>query len=117
MGKVEIVAAQKAALVQAQDSALESALGACYDQGVLDDKGESGTLTQADVDAAVKLAVETKDVEIYGLQAQVSGAEAAKVAALAALKLEVSQQIKDTQVDNMALADKLAAEGQPVPAV
>ncbi len=113
MGKAEIIAAQKAALVQAQDSAIESALGACYDQGVLDDKAESGTLTQADLDAAVKAAVDAKDVVIADLQAQVSGAEAAKVAAVAAVKLEISQAIKDTQVDNMALADKLAAEGQP----
>lgn len=116
MGKAEIVAAQKAAYVQAQDSALESALGACYDQGVLDDKGESGTLTQADLDAAVKAAVDAKDVVIADLQAQVGGADAAKVAAVAAVKLDISAKIKAVEVDNMALADQLAAEGAPAPA-
>ncbi len=56
MAKEEVVAAQLAAIQSAQTQALVDGLGAVYDQAALDQKAADGTLSQADVDAAVAAA-------------------------------------------------------------
>lgn len=52
--KADIVAKAKADLVAGQDAVLESVIGAACDQSALEQKASDGTLTQADLDAAVQ---------------------------------------------------------------
>jgi hypothetical protein len=54
VGKLEVIAVQKASILAAQDAALEAGLGAVYD-GAVAEVGQPGAIgfTQADIDAAV----------------------------------------------------------------
>ncbi len=66
MGKPEVVAEQKAAVLAGQDAALEAGLAACVDAGVA--LGGGGGLSQADVDAAVKAAVDPLNAQLASVQ-------------------------------------------------
>lgn len=103
MGKEDTIAAQKAAITQAQDQALTDGLGACYDQGAQDQKASDGTLTQADIDAAVTAAVSPLNDQITQLQAQVQ---------TDAQTLEDAQAKAQSEIDatKQALADMTAKE-------
>jgi hypothetical protein len=70
MGKTDVVMAQKAAVLAAQDAALEAGLGACYDQGLADaGTVPAGGFTQADIEAAVTAA---KAADAEAMRAAVS---------------------------------------------
>jgi hypothetical protein len=68
MGKVDVVAAQLAAVQQGQTDVLSQALGACFDAGEADGNGPG--FTQADIDAAVAAAVAPLNDQVAALQAQ-----------------------------------------------
>ena len=57
MAKEDVVLAQKAIVLAAQEQALVDGLGACYDQGLIDHGISQGTLTQEDLDNAVSKAI------------------------------------------------------------
>lgn len=99
MGKQETVSAQKAAVLAGQDAALESGLETCYDQGAVDQKASDGTLTQADLDAAVAAAVGPLNDQIVALTAQ----DASDVAALGVAQAAVTGL--QAQVDALTAED------------
>lgn len=86
MAKSDVVAAQKAAVLAGQDAALEAGLEACYDQGAVDQKASDGTLTQADVDAAVKAAVDPLNAQIAADAQALADAQSQAQAAMADLQ-------------------------------
>lgn len=57
MAKEDVVAAGVLAVQAAEEQALKDQLGIAYDAGALDQKAADGTLSQADLDAAVAQAV------------------------------------------------------------
>ncbi len=111
--KQDTVQAQKAILLAAQDSALEAGLGACYDQGAVDQKASDGTLTQADIDAAVaqalaeaKIASDAALAELAATDAQTLAAEHEKaVADLAAVQTALDAMTAKEQLEEAAVAD------------
>lgn len=70
MAKEDVVAAQLVAIQAAETQAISAGLGACYDQGALDQKASDGTLSQGDLDAAVAAAVAPLNDQISALTAQ-----------------------------------------------
>ncbi len=72
MAKADVVQAQLAAIQTAETQAITDGLGACYDQGAVDQKASDGTLTQADLDAAVKAATDPLNAQIATLQGEVT---------------------------------------------
>ncbi len=111
MSKTDTIAAQKAALLAAQDGAIDAALGATWDQAALEQKGADGTMSQADVDAAVAAAqaVDQKafddakaasDAAMTDLQAKLDAAVAAKSA-----DETVLQGLQDAAAKFQAAAD------------
>lgn len=65
MAKADVVAAQKAAVLAGQDAALDAGLGACFDAGVA---SGGGGFSQADIDLAVKNAVDPLNAQIASVQ-------------------------------------------------
>lgn len=86
MVKADVVAAAVISIQGAQSQALSDGLGAVYDQGAVDQKASDGTLTQADLDAAIAAAVGPLNSQIAALQAQDASDIAAGQAALATLQ-------------------------------
>lgn len=70
MSKEQIVSDAKAALLAGQDAILTQVLGVVADQSALEQKASDGTLSQADVDAAVLAAVTPLNDQIAALQLQ-----------------------------------------------
>jgi len=63
MGKIEVIAEEKASLLAAQDAALESTLGNVWDKAWVAKPTEGGGFTQEDIDIAVKQALEADQVK------------------------------------------------------
>jgi len=106
MAKADIVAAQKAAIVSGQDAVLDGALGACYDQGGIDQAAiDNAGVTQDQLNAAVKAATDPLNAQIAQLQAQDASDVKAGQDALA----QAQSAMADLQSKFDALAQK---EGQ-----
>lgn len=103
MSKVDIVSAGVAAIQVGQTQVLTDQLGVVYDAAALEQKASDGTLSQADLDAAVAAAQAVdaqaladakaaSDAALAGLQSQLSvlatkeGQEASVIAGLQASK-------------------------------
>ena len=86
MSKPDVVSAAKASFVSAQDGALQSFGESCYDGGAVDQKASDGTLTQADLDAAVKAATDPLNAQIAQDATDLAKAHSDADAAAAALK-------------------------------
>lgn len=110
MGKAEAVLAQKAALMQAQDAAIDAALGATWDQSAVEQKASDGTLSQADLDAAVKAAVDPLMQQISDLQVK----DAADVQAIADAKAAGDAALSDLQKKFDDLAAKEGMEASAI---
>lgn len=99
MAKVEVVSAQKAAVLAGQDAALELGLGACYDQGLIDAGAPAPVgFSQEEMDAAVAVAKAADAEALNAAVAEVQGhldamveKDNADVAALAALQAKLDQ--------------------------
>lgn len=82
MAKQDVISAGVIAIQAAEAQALSDQLGLAYDAGAVDQKASDGTLTQADLDAAVSAA---KAVDAQAM----SDAKAASDAALADLQAKL----------------------------
>lgn len=101
------IAALQAQLVDAQ-----AAAQAQYDKGFADGKASvSGDFTQADIDAAVKAAVDPLNAQILDLQGQLSGVQgqidAAVLQAKSDLKVAVKALIASEDADAQGKVDAL----------
>jgi hypothetical protein len=103
MAKQDVVSAQLAAIQSAEVQAITDGLGACYDQGAVDQKASDGTLTQDDLDAAVKAATDPLNSQISALQTK----DAADVQALADAQAKAASDLAAAQ---QALSDMTAKE-------
>lgn len=108
MGKVETVEAQKAVVLGAQEQALVDGLGACYDQGAIDQKGMDGTLNQEDLDKAVSEALAAS--KIITDQFLADSLAAQKAADDLALQTEHDASVLALQAVQKALEDMTAKE-------
>lgn len=77
MARQDVIQQQLAAVQTSETQALTDALGAAYDQGATDQKASDGTLTQADLDAAVAAAVDPLNQQIAAFPAQQAAAVSA----------------------------------------
>lgn len=99
MAKVDVVAAQKAAYLAAQDAVIETALEATYDAAVADQPVSTGTggFTQADIDAAVLAA--------QGVDAQaLADAQAKALADIGAVQQALTDMTAKEQMEESAVA-------------
>ncbi len=105
MGKADTVSAQLAAIQTAETQALTDGLGVCYDQGGIDQKASDGTLTQADLDAAVAAATGPLNAQITQLNAQV----VTDASNLSAAQAQAAQQLASvqSQLDAMTAQDQV----------
>lgn len=112
MSKVDVVAAGVAAIQSGQAQVLTDQLGLVYDAAALEQKASDGTLSQADVDAAVA-AAQAVDAKALA-DAQAAGALAladlqSKMDALAAKEGQEASVIAGLQAAKDQLAAALAA--------
>jgi hypothetical protein len=105
MAKVIIVGAAKAALLAAQDGAIDTALSSAYDGGAVDQKVSDGTLTQADLDAAVKAATDPLNAQIASDATALAAAHADADAAAASAKAALDAMTADDAVKSKAVSD------------
>jgi len=70
MSKDQIVSDAKSAFISGQDQILGQVLSDVYDKAASEQKASDGTLTQADLDAAVKAATDPLNQQISDLQAK-----------------------------------------------
>lgn len=110
MPKIDVVAAQKAAILAAQDLALEAGLGACYDQGLVDQAEIDAPMMGGDVTAAVQAATAPLLAQIEQLTASVAASEQALIDAkalaaeeLAALQVKFDALALDEQMDQKVI--------------
>lgn len=104
MSKIDIVAQIKAQIIQGQDQALEAGLEALYDQAAAEQKASDGTLTQADIDAAVKAAVDPLNAQIAELQAQDAADIKAGQDAVAALQVKFDELAQKEGIEASVIA-------------
>jgi hypothetical protein len=104
MSKDQIVSDAKAALVAGQDALLTQVLGDVADQSALEQKASDGTLSQADVDAAVAAAVGPLNDQIVALQAQDAADIKAGQDALAALQVKLDDLAQKEGVEASVIA-------------
>lgn len=109
MAKADTVAAQKAAVLAGQDAALESGLESCYDQGAVDQKASDGTLTQADLDAAVKAATDPLNAQIAADATALAQAQADAQTQLASLTQQLSDMTAKEQGEEKVIAELQAS--------
>ena len=112
MAKSDTVATQLAAIQTAETQAITDGLGACYDQGEVDQKASDGTLTQADLDAAVAAAVAPLNTQIATLTAQdaadvqaLADAQAKAVSDLAALQAQLDAAVSADVADKALVSN------------
>ena len=112
MAKSDTVATQLAAIQTAETQAITDGLGACYDQGAVDQKASDGTLTQADLDAAVAAAVAPLNTQIATLTAQdaadvqaLADAQAKAVSDLAALQAQLDAAVSADVADKALVSN------------
>ena len=70
MAKSDFIAAQLVSIQAAQAQAISDGLGATWDESATEQKSSDGTLTQADLDAAVAAAVGPLNDQIAALTTQ-----------------------------------------------
>lgn len=83
MAKQDVVTAGVSAIQSGEVQVYTDQLGIAYDAGAIDQKASDGTLTQGDLDAAVKAATDPLNVQIQNdalalADAQLQGANALK---------------------------------------
>ncbi len=108
MGKLELIASTKAEIISGQDSLLDGALTKCYEGGFVD--GGSGTpsgFTQADIDHAVSLALETAKLDSdAALSNALSNAKIVSDQALVDMQTKCDQTLADDQIaDDKVMSD------------
>lgn len=111
MGKLDVVAAQKAAVLSGQDAALEGGLGACYDQGSADGvasvPASEGGFSQEQLNAAVASALAAAQA---GSDQALADQKAASDAAFAADEAEDEKALVALQASMQEKLDALNAE-------
>lgn len=103
MAKVDVVAAQKSAILAGQDAALEAGLEAVYDQAALDQKASDGTLSQSDVDAAVAAAIAPLNLQIAADAQALSDAQAKAASDLAAVQAALADMTSKEQLEEQSV--------------
>lgn len=112
MGKQETIDSQKQALAQAQDAALDSALGNVWDESALEQKASDGTLTQGDLDAAVKAATDPLNAQIADDAQKLSAAIASAQADHDSLQKSLDDMTAKEQLEEKVVSDLQNAVGQ-----
>ncbi len=105
MGMAEFVASQKAAILAGQDAALEGGLEAVWVESALEQKASDGTLTQGDLDAAIKAATDPLNAQIAQDAADLTAAHADADAKLAALQTSLDAMTADDATKTKAVTD------------
>lgn len=113
MSMQDVVSAAKAQFVSDQDAAAEKYGEACYNGGVIDDKATQGTLTQADLDAAISAAVAPLNQQISDLTAK----DATDVQAAIDAKAAGDKAVADVQAKLDSLSAKEAPEASAIAAL
>lgn len=70
MSRDQIISDAVSAIQSGQLQVLQDAVGKAVDQSAVEQKASDGTLTQADLDAAVKSATDALNAQVASLQAQ-----------------------------------------------
>lgn len=103
MTRDEVVAEQLSAVQSGQTQLLTDALTKCFDEG--ESNGTGPGLTQADVDAAVKAAVDPLQAQIVQDKADMDAAHADADAKLAALQSQLDAAIAQDNIDKSVVAN------------
>lgn len=111
--KADIVSQAVAAIQAGEAQVMSDAIGAAVDEAALEQKASDGTLTQADLDAAVKAASDPLNAQIAALQAQDASDAKAASDAQAALS-DAQSQLASAQASVSDLTAKLEADDAAV---
>lgn len=105
MAKQDVIDSGVANVQAAEVQALKDALSAAYDQGATDQKASDGTLTQADVDAAVKAAVDPLNAQIASDAAALADSQAKAVSAVADVQSKLDAMTSKEQGEEAIVAN------------
>ena len=112
MSKTDIVSSQKAAILSGQDAALQAGLEAVYDLAAQEQKASDGTLTQGDLDAAIKAATDPLNAQIVQDQADLVAAHADADAKLAAVQSALEAMTSKEQLEEKVVSDLQSSVAQ-----
>lgn len=112
MAKSDVVAAQLQAILSAETQAISDGLSACYDQGAIDQKASDGTLTQADLDAAIKAATDPLNAQIAADAKALSDAQAKAASDLADVQKSLVEMTAKEKLEEQAVSALQSSIGQ-----
>ncbi len=105
MSKVDLVAAGLAAVQAGEVQVLSDQLGLMYDAAAQEQKASDGTLTQADLDAAVKAATDPLNAKIAQDATDLAAAQADAATKLAAVQASLDAMTAQDLTDKAVVTN------------